>query len=387
MAFPYTLILVGGALTALSVWLPKGAHPAERPVSRGADLVARFAERAQLLSQLPKPMGGLGPVLSIDSVPEALAERFVPALAAPSILWVDEALTRRAADIEWRVEFPEHSAGGWLQQSNNMGLRSPRPVLGHRPDLRVLLLGGVNVEGRCDYDHSLGAVTEKRLTQALKGRVEVLNAGLDESNPYGHIGTFGELATLRPHWVVWTIEVGYDLAALMPLQRWRHRREFPAPHLDATFETARQDERFGGCLRAELEQAAYFRSNPEDEAVAVRTLARLATELQRRAWLADGEALVVLLPPASIAQPEHYEPLRGHLAKLAGLDPAAAAGTERLGSLLTNALRAGEVPVLDLTASLKVQQRPCFWWSDLSLSERGQRVVGAALAERLQAEL
>ncbi len=280
-----------------------------------------------------------------------------------------------------RRDWPEHPDGGWVVNTNSLGMRGKAEVSEARPDRRVLVVGDSHSFGLCADEETFAHLLEVRLRRASGEKtVEVLNASAGGYDPFNYLGVVERFAELRPQVVIIAFYGGNDFLGVMPLERYFHRRGAPAARSLSDERLAQIGESATYAVAQEVGQVLYFRANPEDEPIAVATSTAIATDAREVCRSMGAKLLCVYLPPPGMGQPEP------DLARLAPalrefeLTAEELGVSDRLADAWLAALREHDVAQLDLRPLFRRARKPCYWQHDLHLAVEGHRLVASALA-------
>ena len=333
------------------------------------------------------PLEGWPPALVREELSPEVAGRFYLWNAKPGYSYEPVVGTRRDPHDSGHRFFREHPAGGWRWRTNSRGFRGGAEPAPTPPDLRVLVAGDSQTEGLCGDDETWASLLAARLREARPGEsIEVWNAGMGGTNPYTYLGMLERHGPeLSPDVFVAVFYGGNDLRAVMPMQRYFHRRA-SIPWREEREEVERRlAELPRGLLFADLWQPAYFHAAPEDAEVAVGIWAAIALEMRRRCDELGARLLLVYFPTPHDAQPDLFAGERARVRELLGDLELDLDQDERLADAWIALLAEHDLPVLDLRPALRAATEPLFWRSDYHLNLAGQRVVADALLPAFEA--
>ncbi|MCZ6597374.1 MAG: SGNH/GDSL hydrolase family protein [Planctomycetota bacterium] len=385
---------VSAAVALTLAWYVLRTLRKEEPTVQVFDTTEVLAEmmNERLARQLEtpdsiQPDGGLTeaypPPLVREPIDEETAAVFFPALTTGQMVYDPHSYVRRRGNVEQRISFLEHPAGGWTVRTNEQGMREDENVQTDKPDLRILVTGDSHTDGICENSESFPNVLEALLAKTMQGKtVEALNAGTGLYNLFNYLGTFERFAELDPDVFVVAVYGGNDFSGAMYLQRYFNRR---APYKQGSFRW--NSKRVGPALESlgpqEIIQEVYFLNHPDDVSLAIDLACSISVELERQCTEAGVQLLFVYLPPPFRGQPAHFEEeLREVVGRMRLVDVKLGV-SDRIADAWLDFLQERRVPYVDLRPHFRESDELLYWRTDHHLNVAGHRVVGEILLERI----
>ena len=382
-----TLVAISAALglwVALSLVPHLGAPPeVVRVMDSGIDPERILGERGRDPSLLPP----LSPERLLDRKPwsPAVTAYFWPQLRGQGNNWEAHPIlgARRRPHFQAYLRHGEHPRGGYPVRCNALGMRDGELL--ENPDLRVLVAGDSQTEGVCANTESFSNLWEARLRDEFSDRaVEVLNAGQGGTSPWTYLNALEAYAELKPDLFCPVFFGGNDFRGALELERFHRQRGSGKGRY-------RKDlrERLPGMTpgerHQEIDQAAYFITNPEDREIGVQVWVALSMEMQRQCTALGCAFRPIYLPPAYNGQPgefpEEIETLRVGWPEL----HAEMNALDLLVDTWIAELAQRGVPVLDLRGVIRTAEERLYWSRDLHLNLNGHARVAEALDAQLRA--
>ncbi len=368
-----------GVWTAMSL-APRLFEPPEvvRVVDSGIDPERVLGDRTRDPSSLPQ----LSPDRLIERLPwsPAATEYFWPQLSGQGNNWEAHPIlgARRRPGFESFLRHGEHPRGGYPVRCNSLGMRDAEPL--EDPDLRVLVAGDSQTEGVCANDESFANSWEARLRGRSPGdRVEVLNAGQGGTSPWNYLNVLEAYADLEPDVFAPVFFGGNDFRGALELERFHRQRGAGKARYRLELRE-RLPDLTPGARHQEIDQAAYFLTNPADRGIAVQVWVALAMEMLRQCEALGCAFRPIYLPPAFNGQPTVFSE---ELSELRSAWPelhAELLDLDRLVDAWIAELAARDVGVLDLRPAIRAADEPLYWTRDLHLNLTGNALVAGELA-------
>ena len=381
------VVASGLCSAALFTWLHRLSRPRE---TLGVDNTE--AVEALLRAHARPPKRDLAPEaepwpppLVREPLPREVAAKFYPAIDRPGYRFDPVRHVLREPNFRTRRPFDPHPDGGWLIQTNSLGLREDEDPPAEAADLCLLVLGDSQTEGVCANGESFPNRLEALLSSRRANEsIDVWNCGIGGTGPFHYLATLEGLFGLAPDVVIAMFYGGNDFLNTVALERYFNHRDppnKPDPFLDEVEDKDLFSEALGF---AELGQLAFFRRNYKDQRIAVGACASVALELERQCSERGVRFLCAYLPPPLIAQPEVFAEERSRV--LAYIEPrgmnlnlSQRLADEWIALLATNGLT-----VLDLRPYFLAAKQRLFWEDEWHLDLAGNEFVAAILADALE---
>ena len=381
------LVLLGSVLCAvlLGRWLLSRAE-SSGPLVEFIDNTAELDEFLKKSQGSGKELPPMSPDEFIEREPwsEALVGRFYPMIRKEATFTYDEELGfRRIKNRSVKRTLDEHPKGGYLIQSNSLGLRD-REIIDEF-DVRIFFSGDSQTESVCGVEESFVNLLEGALSlRHPQHVVDVINGGLGGTHPWHYLDTIKARADLSPDIHVSIFFGGNDLAGVITLERY-YRGRGPGRS------RARAAREYKDALKAvpaglgpvDLQQCLYFLSNPLDAEYAVAAWSAIAMEMARECERQGALFVPVYLPSPLSGQPDVYAAERQLIEELMPDIFELMEHQHVLADRWIEDLRQRDVEVFDLRPKLLASRERLFWSKDFHLNLEGQVLVAEALEEAL----
>ncbi len=385
-------LTVSSAVSLVAAWafFHFRAEPATVRVTDNADAIGDLLEARQGeqdSGQSTAPLSGEGPPpLAREALTEELVGRFFSVLKNSDMQYDPLLLFRRAGHQDRRQNFKNHPAGGWDVITNSYGMREFDDVSEQQPDLRILVAGDSHTHGMCANNESFTNLLESQLAAKWPGQtVEALNTGTGAYSFYNYLGVLERYRDLKPDLFVVTVYGGNDWSGTQSLYRYFNRLGRPnvGPH-DARRLT-RELWRWGGLGAQEVNQAIFFRNNPEAEAFAVEVAASAVLEMKKICDEDGIRLLCVYLPPPHRGQRELFKAENAEAMALIGWEPGDLSCSDRMADSWLAFLKERDIARLDLRPLFAAADERYYWNADRHINLAAHAAMADALAPLVEA--
>ena len=353
----------------------------------GSELARLYEERAR--ESVPRPdTVGWPPPLKREPIPEHVVRLLFPNIGRGRLEYHPTLFQRRVPGLDTWDVLPEIEGGRYRLRTNSLGFRGEAEASSNQPDLRVIVTGASNVEGRCDDRAAAPALLEVLLRErSPQSDVEVLNAACAGYTFYNFLAILEHYAYLEPDVFCVVAYGGNDFFGNLKFERWFERRRPPLYEPYSTAQLEASDDVFlRQLVGVEVGQAAYYLNNPEGEQLtidstcgATREMARLCAERRIR-------FVCAYLPPPLVGQPEILAEERRRALQLAGLEEGALEVSGRIADAWIEFCAQIGIDVIDLRPRFLEAGERLYWTSDIHINLAGQGVVAEALLTGLAGE-
>jgi hypothetical protein len=388
-----TLLCAAIALPIARSWTRArvGVEEVDRRVEMRDLLAGRAAPESDARSAAAYP-----PPLLREPMSEAEARVFFPAIDQTKQFQFDPIVYfRRLPGLDQQRPLPHLNRGRYRYRTNSLGYRGPDEPLAAKPALRVLVTGDSHVEGVARDDEVLTHQLGERLRSAHpESSSEVLNLALGFYGPYHYLGVIEKYAPLlSPDVFVVIVYGGNDFRDAVALQRFYARRP---PHRNQPWSARRYADRVRAIPRnadpgtprgagaQAFEEVRYFLNNPEDEPVAVDTLASVSEEIARVCRVRGIRLLFVYLPPAPSIQWTRYADQLDEARELFGFERSDLELIDRVADAWLAFLRDRGYARVDLRPDFAAAAEPLYWRGDLHLAPAGHALAANRIADRIE---
>lgn len=288
------------------VWFAASRSTPREGAVAGLDdeLGALFDARAEQGEPLPAS-DDWPPPLTRGPIPEDVVRKLFPNLDNGRLEYHPTLFQRRIPGLDTWEFLSEIEGGRYRMRTNSLGFRGDEDPSPTQPDLRVIVTGASNAEGKCDDRQAAPALLEQALAARSPGLdVEVLNAGCAGYTFYNTLAQLELYADLQPDVFCLVAYGGNDFFGCVKFDRWyEHRRRSKSEPWSYAALEASDDPFLRKLVGTEIGQAVYYLNNPEgvqhtiDAACgATREMAALCRERAIR-------FVCLYLPPPLVAQP------------------------------------------------------------------------------------
>ena len=370
-------------------WLLRSRGPLpEAPQANLTDELTRlYEERARESVARPDDVGW-PPPLKREPIPENVVRLLFPNIGRGRLEYHPTLFQRVVPSLDTWDFLPEIAGGRYRLRTNSLGFRGEREPSSDRPDLRVLVTGASNVEGKCDDRDAAPALLEALLRKRLpQDEVEVLNAACAGYTFYNFLAILEQYADLQPDVFCLVAYGGNDFFGNLKFERWFERRLPPRyePHGTAALE-ASDDDFLRQLVGVEVGQAAYYLNNPEGEQLSIDSACGATRDMARLCAERGIRFVCAYLPPPLVGQPAYLAEERRRALQLVGLEEGALEVSGRIADAWIEYCVQIGIDVIDLRPRFLEADERLYWKADIHINLAGQRVVAEALFARLAAE-
>ena len=370
-------------------WLLMSRGPLpEAPQANLTDELTRlYEERAR--ESVPRPDDvGWPPPLKREPIPENVVRLLFPNIGRGRLEYHPTLFQRVVPSLDTWDFLPEIAGGRYRLRTNSLGFRGEREPSSDRPDLRVLVTGASNVEGKCDDRDAAPALLEALLRKRLpQDDVEVLNAACAGYTFYNYLAILEQYANLQPDVFCLVAYGGNDFFGNLKFERWFERRLPPRyePYGTAALE-ASDDDFLRQLVGVEVGQAAYYLNNPEGEQLSIDSACGATRDMARLCAEQGIRFVCAYLPPPLVGQPAYLAEERRRALQLVGLEAGALEVSGRIADAWIEYCAQIGIDVIDLRPRFLEADERLYWKADIHINLAGQRVVADALCARIGAE-
>jgi len=370
-------------------WLLMSRGPLpEAPTANLTDELTRlYEERAR--ESVPRPDDvGWPPPLKREPIPENVVRLLFPNIGRGRLEYHPTLFQRVVPSLDTWDFLPEIAGGRYRLRTNSLGFRGEREPSSNRPDLRVIVTGASNVEGKCDDRDAAPALLEALLRKRLpQDDVEVLNAACAGYTFYNFLAVLEQYAELQPDVFCLVAYGGNDFFGNLKFERWFERRLPPRyePYGTAALE-ASDDDFLRQLVGVEVGQAAYYLNNPEGEQLSIDSACGATRDMARLCAERGIRFVCAYLPPPLVGQPAYLAEERRRALQLVGLEEGALEVSGRIADAWIEYCAQIGIDVIDLRPRFLEADERLYWKADIHINLAGQRVVAEALFARLAAE-
>ena len=392
---PWPSTRVGVALGSLVIsvaavgWLliSRSARREAPPANLGSELTRLYEERAR--ESVPRPdTVGSPPPLKREPIPEHVVRLLFPNIGRGRLEYHPTLFQRIVPALDTWDFLPEIDGGRYRLRTNSLGFRGEEEPSSTPPDLRVLVTGASNVEGKCDDRAAAPALLEALLRErSPQSEVEVLNAACAGYTFYNFLAILEQYAYLRPDVFCVVAYGGNDFFGNLKFERWFERRRPPLyePHDTARLE-ASDDVFLRQLVGVEIGQAAYYLNNPEGEQLTIDSACGATREMARLCAERGIRLVCAYLPPPLVGQPAFLAEERRRALQLVGLEEGALEVSGRIADAWIESCAQIGIDVIDLRPRFLEADERLYWKSDIHINLAGHGVVAQALFARLAGE-
>lgn len=353
----------------------------------GSELARLYEDRAREGVPRPDPVGW-PPPLRREPIPENVVRLLFPNIGRGRLEYHPALFQRRVPALDTWDSLAEIEGGRYRLRTNSLGFRGAEEPSPSRPDLRVIVTGASNVEGRCDDRAAAPALLEALLHQSSPHTdVEVLNAGCAGYTFYNFLAILEQYAYLQPDMFCIVAYGGNDFFGNLKFERWFERRH---PPVNAPYSTARLEAADDAFLRqlvgVEVGQAAYYLNNPEGEQLTIDSACAATRDMARLCAERGIRFVCAYLPPPLVGQPGFLMEERRRALEFVGLEADALEVSSRIADAWIEYCAQIGIDVIDLRPRFLEADERLYWKADIHINLAGQRVVAEALFARLAAE-
>jgi len=370
-------------------WLLMSRGPLpEAPQANLTDELTRlYEERAR--ESVPRPDAvGWPPPLKREPIPENVVRLLFPNIGRGRLEYHPTLFQRVVPSLDTWDFLPEIAGGRYRLRTNSLGFRGEREPSSDRPDLRVIVTGASNVEGKCDDRDAAPALLEALLRKRLpQDDVEVLNAACAGYTFYNFLAILEQYANLQPDVFCLVAYGGNDFFGNLKFERWFERRLPPRyePYGTAALE-ASDDDFLRQLVGVEVGQAAYYLNNPEGEQLSIDSACGATRDMARLCAERGIRFVCAYLPPPLVGQPAYLAEERRRALQLVGLEDGALEVSGRIADAWIEYCAQLGIDVIDLRPRFLEADERLYWKADIHINLAGQRVVADALCARIGAE-
>jgi len=370
-------------------WLLMSRGPLpEAPQANLTDELTRlYEERAR--ESVPRPDDvGWPPPLKREPIPENVVRLLFPNIGRGRLEYHPTLFQRVVPSLDTWDFLPEIAGGRYRLRTNSLGFRGEREPSSDRPDLRVIVTGASNVEGKCDDRDAAPALLEALLRKRLpQDDVEVLNAACAGYTFYNFLAILEQYANLQPDVFCLVAYGGNDFFGNLKFERWFERRLPPRyePYGTAALE-ASDDDFLRQLVGVEVGQAAYYLNNPEGEQLSIDSACGATRDMARLCAERGIRLVCAYLPPPLVGQPAYLAEERRRALQLVGLEDGALEVSGRIADAWIEYCAQLGIDVIDLRPRFLEADERLYWKADIHINLAGQRVVADALCARIGAE-
>ena len=312
---------------------------------------------------------------------------FGPQLANPIFFRFDPiALLVRApaSRVEWT--WGEHPDGTIQQWTNNLGFAENAATNKEKRGLRILVAGDSHTAGVVHPEETFANVLE-RLLGGPEAGFEVLAAGVRNTGPRCYLGMLRRQLYLEPDVFVAALFSGNDFADDLRLFWHLHAAGMPTASSEywPLMEKAMAID--AAPISQGLNQVFRFKNFPDDRERALELVVD-SYERMNALCAAQGILFQALVIPSKndVDLTDGRDPIERCIAALE-LSPAQAGSNRELAERFVAAMRAREIPCLDLTPAMTSANTPYFWRRDHHLNVAGNELAARLLFEALEKRL
>jgi lysophospholipase L1-like esterase len=370
-------------------WLlmSRGPLPEAPQASLTDELTRLYEERAR--ESVPRPDDvGWPPPLKREPIPENVVRLLFPNIGRGRLEYHPTLFQRVVPSLDTWDFLPEIAGGRYRLRTNSLGFRGEREPSSDRPDLRVIVTGASNVEGKCDDRDAAPALLEALLRKRLpQDDIEVLNAACAGYTFYNFLAILEQYAELQPDVFCLVAYGGNDFFGNLKFERWFERRLPPRyePYGTAALE-ASDDDFLRQLVGVEVGQAAYYLNNPEGEQLTIDSACGATRDMARFCAERGIRFVCAYLPPPLVGQPAYLAEERRRALQLVGLEEGALEVSGRIADAWIEYCAQIGIDVIDLRPRFLEADERLYWKADIHINLAGQRVVAEALFARLAAE-
>jgi lysophospholipase L1-like esterase len=364
---------------------------------RSIALVDRSAEVDRVLLQRQLAPRGLGPFelrpIATNLPREPLDESTVRQVTALGdyMQWDPVQYLRYKPHLDERIALHQHAGGEYHRRTNRDGYREDHETPAAHAGLLVLATGDSHTDGIGDNSESWPNRLELALAAShADTRVEVLNAGLQNTSFYNYLATIERALPLAPDVVVTVCYGGNDFAEVLLLHHMFQHTVRPTRTREYWEALKRAEGIHEPELTQILQEALYFDRFPDQVDRALEASAAVCGEIQRTCASRDIPWILAYLPSAYCLPWSDLVEKRAHDLKELGLTGAALKSVDALADRLLAIVRERGVTVIDLREPLGIMarrgdKRP--YWDEFHIDVRGQDLVAQWLKEPVEAAL
>ncbi len=348
------------------------------------ELAALYERRAREAAPRPEPVEW-PPPLNRGPIPEEVVRLLFPNIGKGRLEYHPALFQRVVPNLDTWDVLPEIEGGRYPLRTNSLGFRGADEPSAARPDLRVIVTGASNIEGKCDDRAAAPALLEALLRERSPGRdVEVLNAACAGYTFYNDLAVLEQYASLQPDVFCVVAYGGNDFFGNLKFERWYERRGPPQERPYGTAPLQASDDPFLRQLAGvEVGQAVYDLNNPEGEQLTIDSACGATREMADFCAARGIRFVCAYLPPPLVGQPALLADERRRALELVGLDAGALDVSQRIADAWLAYCAQLGIETIDLRPRFLESRERLFWKSDIHINLAGQRIVAEALFAKL----
>lgn len=340
-----------------------------------------LAERAEHLRQR-------GPDAGADSlgripIPEEVAVELFASLSLGFTVYDPQAYFMREPNLRKKQRFADHPKGGWMLETNSIGLRDDELLEGE-PAFRVLVTGDSHTEGACATHENFANQLEALLRRELGSqRIEVLNAGKGGYGFWNYLGVVEKFLYLKPDAIVVAAFGGNDFLDALALEHYFGGTERPAGGPGHRKAARAALEVSKGATAQGFQQLSYFQRQPGEAPLSLEAVDRVTAALEDLCEREEVPLTFVYIPPMMDVQPEQNRELIDAMVEAMRLEPGSLTITDRLADRWIELAAERGQEVLDLRPPFRADPEDLYWDLDQHINVLAHQRIAELLLPRM----
>ena len=276
----------------------------------------------------------------------------------------------------------EHPEGGYVQETNDIGLVERGPV-GPKRGPRILVAGDSHTAGLVANEETFANLLERMLSNdpGWEG-VDVLNAGCAHTGPRCYLGTLEKYLDLDPDVFIATLFVGNDFFDDHYLESHLRSELYPLAEGEYKERILRARRRHPNPIYQGFNLPYRWMMFPEDR---VRALELVVGSFLRMKAGGEEEGIrfIAIVLPTKMEVDDDDQEVQGWLLETLAMTRDDLEALTEIGDDFVSAMAEHGIACLDPRSAMRAHASPLYWSEDYHLGVRGHQL----LAELLEAEL